>query len=660
MANRTAPRDNDAGDNSTNPLVGTTTTAPAQQRQLGESSIAQVASVFAMNNGNNNNGNNDGVAQQQQQLIPQPILVQQQPQQQSKDSQQQQQQPFFVSTNAAMIPTAMPMMAPFQFAPPAMLQQAGVLAQTAVAAPSPFDGTSAVSHEQLEMMQQKNAEDMKKRKRRRKSGEVAETRITNNGNSKRKGKLRYSKKPPPSPPQDVPQENFSWEHRVENLKYFKNHFGDCLVPKHYITQEGFKLGQWVSRLRRRYFRLDDKLVETFDQLGFRWKLKGTRVGLKWTERLALLQQYKEIHGNVDVDRKYVDEKTGFELGRFVQSLKFDDDPAFTEEQRNDLDRLGFDILGPQPKNSNWRKQKSNDDKWEKQFQLLLEYRKENPNLWPGTKNKYRGARLGAWVKIQREEYKMAQGAFPPLRGKTRIKRRRCLPQDRIDRLNSIGFAWNLKAPRRTVRDYQLIPSTHALKPDMNINEAMDFLNEHKLSECAVLNDKQNNEFIGYVRLLDIIQKHALAAPNFNLSARADEVNQRYIHAAKCMAQIPSVVHIMIPRSELITVTPSTPLSKVAALLARDHIQKVAVVDDEEKTRGALLGYMDASHVVQDFRLLVRNLPTAPIVRKRKTYEEEDDAGPLGDEEEMIFRNGDHDMLGIGDDDDEDDMSSDEE
>jgi len=407
---------------------------------------------------------------------------------------------------------------------------------------------------------------------------------------------------------------------------------------------------------------------------------------------STLACYKERHeGQLQVDRTYVDPLTGFELGRFVQSLKFEDDPPFSPAQRRDLVEVG--IIDPAhvnqrpPRNWNHKKQESNNAKWEKQFQLLLAYRQEFPNSWPGTKKMYQGQRLGAWVKIQREEFKMTQGAITPTKGKTHVKRRRCLPPDRMAKLNAIGFAWNLKAPRRLVRDYQLEPVQYSLSPTMTLVEALEYMGQHQLSEAPVLekgdnhqkeetntnhdNDDTPHNFVGHVQWVDIIAQQARSAPPLQLSARAEEGGQRYLHAARRLQQhYDTVAHVMTPLASLTTCTLHTQLSKVASLLAEQGVTRLPVIEPKNGSSNAtttptkLLGFVAAHHVVQDLRIVILNLPKeadvslpepVPAALKAGGEETADD----DDEEEVV--NGD--ILGLDEEDDEEDeeeVSSDEE
>lgn len=81
---------------------------------------------------------------------------------------------------------------------------------------------------------------------------------------------------------------------------------------------------------------------------------------------------------------------------------------------------------------------SHQGKWEAMFQRLVDFKKKNGHcLVP---NRYKkDHRLGSWVSTQRRQYKaFAEGKINTT----------TLSMDRIQKLESIGFAWSTDDPRR--------------------------------------------------------------------------------------------------------------------------------------------------------------------------------------------------------------------
>lgn len=91
-----------------------------------------------------------------------------------------------------------------------------------------------------------------------------------------------------------------WEERYEELKAYKERFGDCCVPSQW--KENPSLAQWTKRQRyqlrlRKYGKHSTMTAarETLlEQLDFCWDPHETF----WNERLAELEAYREEHGHV--------------------------------------------------------------------------------------------------------------------------------------------------------------------------------------------------------------------------------------------------------------------------------------------------------------------------------------------------------------------------
>ena len=69
----------------------------------------------------------------------------------------------------------------------------------------------------------------------------------------------------------------AWEASFRQLEAYKAENGDCLVPVTYETEDGFKLGVWVSTQRKKYQGKDGGLGESqrsrLEALGMAWKLR---------------------------------------------------------------------------------------------------------------------------------------------------------------------------------------------------------------------------------------------------------------------------------------------------------------------------------------------------------------------------------------------------
>lgn len=79
---------------------------------------------------------------------------------------------------------------------------------------------------------------------------------------------------------------------------------------------------------------------------------------------------------------------------------------------------------------------SNDRRWEQNFDQLMKFKEEF-----GHCNVPQSTALGKWVQMQRDQFRERQ-----LKDEGYKTKRPVIPQERIERLNSIGFSWRVAAP----------------------------------------------------------------------------------------------------------------------------------------------------------------------------------------------------------------------
>ena len=121
-----------------------------------------------------------------------------------------------------------------------------------------------------------------------------------------------------------------WENRLEaawerNFRYAEAYYrehGDLLVPVKYETEDGFKLGKWISNLRDQYQNGEKRTVLTpvriqrLNEIGMQWDVHSVR----WEQNyLEALRYYRE-HGDLLVPAEYKTD-TGFNLGAWIRNLR---------------------------------------------------------------------------------------------------------------------------------------------------------------------------------------------------------------------------------------------------------------------------------------------------------------------------------------------------
>jgi superfamily II DNA or RNA helicase len=280
------------------------------------------------------------------------------------------------------------------------------------------------------------------------------------------------------------KEGFIWDPRTQYwedmfliLLGYRNEHNHCDVPDKYIYNS-HQLGIWVGNQRTNKMRgaLDHFYIKRLDDIGFDWNPLETQFNTRFNNYFPLWRQFQEkgdIWNDNGATRKdllkwanklrsqYKKGSLKLEYQNKMNSIEFDWDPMnntwekmFTElcefkkinghfqitrknvrykklatwvqEQRtqhkqNNLDQKRVDRLNNigfawGPKN----------DVWQKRFSELERFKEINGHCnVPANYSENRP--LGSWVSNQRTDYKQNR-----------------LKQDRIDKLNSIGFVWNTK------------------------------------------------------------------------------------------------------------------------------------------------------------------------------------------------------------------------
>ena len=223
-----------------------------------------------------------------------------------------------------------------------------------------------------------------------------------------------------------------WDTKFNELVAYKDaHGGSCNVPtKGYA--ENPQLGTWVSTQRTQYkkFQQDpstssmtQERIERLESIAFEW---GVTLSAEWDTKFHELVAYKDAHGgSCNVPQRYAENP---QLGNWVhnqrtQYKKFQQDPStssMTQERIERLESIAFE----------WGVTLSAE--WDTKFHELVAYKDAHGGSCNVPQRYAENPQLGNWVHNQRTQYKKFQ-QDPSTSQMT---------QERIERLESIGFEWN--------------------------------------------------------------------------------------------------------------------------------------------------------------------------------------------------------------------------
>ncbi|NQT37164.1 MAG: Helicase associated domain protein [Planctomycetes bacterium] len=196
-----------------------------------------------------------------------------------------------------------------------------------------------------------------------------------------------------------------WDERFGELQKFKEENGHCNVPA--LWPDNPALGTWVSNQRtaKNRHKLGNERTQRLEAIGFDWDPLHTT----WEEKFVQLEEYNAENGHCNVPQGWPDNPT---LASWVRSQRIaKKQHKLSDERAKRLEAIGFD----------WNRL---DTLWEEMFLAMKEYEAKYghcnvPGLWPDNQA------LGTWVGEQRT-----------------AKRRGTVSNQRIQRLEAIGFDWN--------------------------------------------------------------------------------------------------------------------------------------------------------------------------------------------------------------------------
>jgi superfamily II DNA or RNA helicase len=194
----------------------------------------------------------------------------------------------------------------------------------------------------------------------------------------------------------------SWDRWFGLLQKYHKREGHCLVPGRH-QESGFKLGSWVSYLRKRKELQSEARIEKLNTLGFNWD----PLDFQWDSYFSALAAFKKREGHFRIKRGH--KENGLKIDIWVanqRKVKSQLAPARIKK----LDSIGF----------TWDPFM---EKWELHFSALIKFHKREKNTLVPRGHRENGLELSTWVFNQRQF------------------RKRLSPQQ-LNKLESIGFTWD--------------------------------------------------------------------------------------------------------------------------------------------------------------------------------------------------------------------------
>lgn len=116
----------------------------------------------------------------------------------------------------------------------------------------------------------------------------------------------------------VRQATSSWWEGYGHARAYHAEHGHLDVPSGHITDDGFRLGQWITNARQHYRKgwLRRERIEALDKIGMVWNTRG----LPWQRFVDEMKRFRDQHGHVLVPQSYVT-PTGYRLGSKVNRAR---------------------------------------------------------------------------------------------------------------------------------------------------------------------------------------------------------------------------------------------------------------------------------------------------------------------------------------------------
>lgn len=118
-----------------------------------------------------------------------------------------------------------------------------------------------------------------------------------------------------------------WMRMYDQLVRFKAQYGHTRVP--YQWPRNRRLGQWVSRTRRKQYTLTETQISLLNKIDFDWRTIRKKA-VPWREMLERLIAFKNRYGHARVPLKWNEDR---KLGKWVSRMRYDKNKLNPERKK---------------------------------------------------------------------------------------------------------------------------------------------------------------------------------------------------------------------------------------------------------------------------------------------------------------------------------------
>lgn len=209
----------------------------------------------------------------------------------------------------------------------------------------------------------------------------------------------------------------SWNRYYEAARGYSSEFGNINVPALYVTDDGVRLGKWISNLRtakRNGFNsrfLTAERIKALDALGMEWE----SADYMWQRYFGACLSYYSANKNLNVPHDYIT-ADGVKLGLWINNIR----AARRNENRGGNYLTDERIRALDELEMNWEGRKA--DAWNRGYSAAEEYYKSHGDLRVSATYKAPDVyMLGRWIDRQRRNEKLSA--------------------DRREKLDRLGMVW---------------------------------------------------------------------------------------------------------------------------------------------------------------------------------------------------------------------------